>query len=173
MPGGSVSGNGIDNDNIFVQIDCGLLQNENYTTTLQQASDTNLCLHNSENAASENEIPPGAVQSENCGTGRSPIDCSTCSKPAETVQKNRPSAAKSRKPVNARHYKPLELPEPKTACYACGKKGSWYVEKLTAERKARPKDQQDAHRICRACYKAAVKDAQMAAVLLPGGLWTR
>jgi hypothetical protein len=29
-------------------------------------------------------------------------------------------------------------------CYACWKKGSWFIEKFTKERRARPKDQQDA-----------------------------
>ena len=53
-------------------------------------------------------------------------------------------------------------------CSVCGKKGSSYVEKFTAERKARPKDQQDARRICKACYKAAVKAEQEASVPLPG-----
>ena len=62
----------------------------------------------------------------------------------------------------------LDPPEPKTVCYFCGKKGSWYVEKLTAERKARPKEQQDARRICKACYKEAVRAEQMASVPLPG-----
>ncbi len=65
-------------------------------------------------------------------------------------------------------YKPLELPEPKSVCSVCGKKGSSYVEKFTAERKARPRDQQDARRICKACYKAAVKAEQEASVPLPG-----
>ena len=51
---------------------------------------------------------------------------------------------------------------------SCGKKGSWYVEKFTAERRARPKDQQDARRICRSCYNEAMKAEQMASVPLPG-----
>ena len=42
------------------------------------------------------------------------------------------------------------------------------MEKLTVERKARPKDQQDARRICKACYKEAVRAEQMASVPLPG-----
>ena len=53
-------------------------------------------------------------------------------------------------------------------CSVCGKKGSSYVEKFTAERKARPKDQRDARRVCKACYKAAVKAEQEASVPLPG-----
>ena len=42
------------------------------------------------------------------------------------------------------------------------------MEKLTAERKARSKDQLDARRICKACYKKAVRAEQMASVPLPG-----
>ena len=61
-----------------------------------------------------------------------------------------------------------EIPEPKTACHACGKKGSWYVEKYTAERRSRPKDKQEARRICRSCYNESQKYEQMASVPLPG-----
>ena len=77
-------------------------------------------------------------------------------------------AAKQDHTIRARDYKPLDPPEPKIACYSCGKKGSWYVEKFTAERKARTKEQQDARRICKACYKEAVRAEQMASVPLPG-----
>jgi len=70
--------------------------------------------------------------------------------------------------IRARDYKPLEIPEPQTPCYACGKRGAWYVEKFTAERRARPKDQQDARRVCRSCYKAQVKAEQEALVPPPG-----
>jgi len=38
----------------------------------------------------------------------------------------------------------------------------------SGERRARPKDQQDARRVCRSCYKAAVKAEQEASVPLPG-----
>jgi hypothetical protein len=70
--------------------------------------------------------------------------------------------------IRARDYKKLEPPESKTPCYVCGKKGSWYVEKYTAERRARPKDRQEARRICRSCYNEAVKAEQTASVPLPG-----
>ncbi|MFA4877040.1 MAG: hypothetical protein WC586_06470 [Methanoregula sp.] len=53
-----------------------------------------------------------------------------------------------------------EIPEPRTACYACGMPGSRYVEKYTAGRRAR--------RICRSCYDAAVKREQAASAVLPG-----
>jgi hypothetical protein len=42
------------------------------------------------------------------------------------------------------------------------------VEKLTAERRARPKDQQDARRVCRSCYKAAVRAEQSTLELFKG-----
>ena len=42
------------------------------------------------------------------------------------------------------------------------------MEKLTAERKARAKEQQDARRICKVCYKEAVRAEQMASVPLQG-----
>ena len=42
------------------------------------------------------------------------------------------------------------------------------MEKLTPYRNARPKEQQDARRICKACYKEAVRAEQMASVPLPG-----
>ncbi len=39
---------------------------------------------------------------------------------------------------------------------------------ITAERKARPKDQQGARRICKACYKVAVKVDQEFSIPLTG-----
>ena len=39
--------------------------------------------------------------------------------------------------IHAVDYKPLDIPEPRTAYYCCGRKRSGYVERLTAERKAR------------------------------------
>ena len=42
------------------------------------------------------------------------------------------------------------------------------MEKLTPYRNARPKEQQDARRICKVCYKEAVRAEQIASVPLPG-----
>jgi hypothetical protein len=81
-----------------------------------------------------------------------------------------PPAVNKVQPIRARDYKKLEIPEPKTPCYSCGKKGSLYVEKFTAERRARPRDLQQARRICRSCFNEAVKAEQMASVPLPGTL---
>ena len=49
------------------------------------------------------------------------------------------------------------------ACYVCGKKGAWFIEKLTPARRARPRDQGGPRRICRSCYNAA-KRREVAAV---------
>jgi len=88
------------------------------------------------------------------------------------VLKTRPGAEKPDlpRPIRAKDYKKLEVPEPKTLCWSCGKKGSRYVEKYTAERRARPKDQQQARRICRSCFNEAVNAEQTASVPLPGAV---
>jgi hypothetical protein len=70
--------------------------------------------------------------------------------------------------IRAKDYKKLDVPEPTTPCFICGKKGSWLVEKFTKERRTRPKEEQDARRLCRSCYAAAVKAEQDAGVSLPG-----
>jgi len=70
--------------------------------------------------------------------------------------------------IRATDYKSLECPEPHVPCFSCGKKGSWYVEKLTAERRARPKDDQAARRLCRKCYDAAGSRNRASAPPLPG-----
>jgi hypothetical protein len=73
-----------------------------------------------------------------------------------------------RRSIKAADYKKLELPEGRTVCYCCGRKGAQYVEKLTAERKARPMDQQEARRICKICYLAAAQRKRTEAPPLPG-----
>ncbi len=71
--------------------------------------------------------------------------------------------------IRAKDYKKLDIPELVTKCFVCGKKGSWFVEKYTKERRARPKEEQDtARRLCWSCYAAALKAEQGAAVTLPG-----
>jgi hypothetical protein len=86
------------------------------------------------------------------------------------VQKLPENAAKKHplRSIRAKDYKKLDIPEPATTCFICGKKGAWFVEKFTKERRTREKDQQDARRLCRSCYAAAVKAGQDAAVPLPG-----
>ena len=69
--------------------------------------------------------------------------------------------------VFAHDYKPLIPPE-RTKCFACGAEWSYYVEKLTDERRRR-KDK-SARRICRRCYERAkrVAQEQATAAILPG-----
>lgn len=167
-PVASVSCNGTDIDNNSVLREDDLLQNRNYTATHQPGPDTTQCLHNSAFAANENQIPRKTTGSENITPQHPPIDCCTCSKPAAPVQQTTSPAAKQDRFIRAGDYKKLEIPEPKTPCYACGKKGSRYIEKYTKERRARPKDQQEARRICRQCFNEAMKAEQMASVPLPG-----
>ena len=69
--------------------------------------------------------------------------------------------------ILARDYKPLDTPE-HTPCFVCSGPWSHHIEKLTESRKARPKDQQQARRICKTCYKTAKLKAQRAARVLPG-----
>ncbi len=70
--------------------------------------------------------------------------------------------------IHAVDYKRLDIPEPHTPCHCCGRKSSWYVEKLTAARKVRPKNEQGARRLCRKCYDAAVRRDCAAVPPLPG-----
>ncbi|MFA5214303.1 MAG: hypothetical protein WC406_13280, partial [Methanoregula sp.] len=78
------------------------------------------------------------------------------------------NSSPARRNVHAVDYKPLEVREPQVPCYVCGKKGSFYVEKLTAERRSRPPDEQRARRLCRRCYDVAVCHDRAAAPPLPG-----
>ncbi len=168
VPGASVSCNGTNIDNNSVLRGDDLLQNRNHTATQPSGPDTQQCLHNSQFAANENRSPPKPAGSENIAPSHPPIDCCTCSKPAANVQQTTDPAAKDDRTIRARDYKTLNPPELKTLCFACRRRGSWYVEKLTPYRNSRPKEQQDARRICKACYKEAVRAEQMASVPLPG-----
>lgn len=89
---------------------------------------------------------------------------------ASAGQENRPATGKptERRSIRAADYKKLEIPEGRSTCYCCGGKGAWYVEKLTAARKARPKDQQDARRICKVCYLEAARKCRAGTPPLPG-----
>ncbi|MFA4824019.1 MAG: hypothetical protein WC593_02565 [Methanoregula sp.] len=164
----SVSPGTTKNKSTNVLRDSTFQQKENYGVTQQPGPDVMQCVHKSGNAANNNQIPPGAQQSPDSAPACAPISSSTCCKQLKDGDHPAASAAKRSLTIRARDYKPLELPEPKSVCSVCGKKGSSYVEKFTAERKARPKDQQDARRICKTCYKAAVKAEQEASIPLPG-----
>jgi hypothetical protein len=121
---------------------------------------------NAANAANENRSPEKPAQNGKTAPYRSPIVCSSGTQTAEKMQETKPPDAATSGPartIRAKDYKPLEIPEPQTVCYACGKHGAWYVEKFTAERRARPKDQQDARRVCRsASSRWAVSRAALA-----------
>ena len=165
---GPVSRNGTDIDNNSVLIEGTLLQNENHGDTQQPGPDTTRCLHNSGNDGNEDRIPPGAAQSPDIAPQHAPIGCVICRKHDATVPQTTPSAAKQNLTIRVRDYKLLEQPELKSVCSVCGKKGSSYVEKFTTERRARSKNQRGARRVCKACYKAAVKAEQEASVPLLG-----
>jgi hypothetical protein len=165
---GSISGNGTDIDNNSVLRYSALQHNENHGAPQQPGPDVTRCLHDSRNAANEDRSPPGAAQSPDIASQRVPIGCSICCKAAEKVLETPPSAAKQNTTIRAHDYKKLNSSEPKTACYVCGRKGSWYIEKYTTERQGRAKDQQEARRVCRSCFNDAVKVEQMASVPLPG-----
>jgi hypothetical protein len=145
-------------------------QNQNYGGALKSEMNSTQYLHNSRSAENEKRSLPGTAQSGKRDVNSASGSFSTRTKDAESVLKTESGAEKPEplRSIEARYYKKLELPEPKTACYVCRKKGSWFIEKFTKERKARPKDQQDARRICRSCYNDAVKAEQVASVPLPG-----
>jgi hypothetical protein len=145
-------------------------QNRNYGGGSEPETNSTQCLHNSRSAENEKRSPPGTAQSGKREANSAPGSFSTRTKDAETVLKTGSGAERpdQSRTIRARDYKKLEPPESKTACYVCGKKGSWYVEKLTSERRARPKDRQEARRVCRSCYNEAVKAEQTASVPLPG-----
>jgi hypothetical protein len=145
-------------------------QNRNYGGGTEPETNSAQCVHNSRSAENEKRSLPGTAQLGKRDANSAPGSFSTCTKDAESVLKTGSGAEKpdQPRPIRARDYKKLEPPESKTPCYCCRKKGSWYVEKFTAERRARSKDQQTARRICRSCYNGAVKAEQTASVPLPG-----
>jgi hypothetical protein len=171
-PGAPSSCKEDDCTNNSVLKDGDLQQNRNCGYGENYRNDADQCLHDSEIAVTKNRSLPGAARTTNPAQPVSPDSYSTCSKTAEMTPDPDPPAVNKGppRPIHAKDYKKLEVPEPKTPCYSCGKKGSWYVEKYTAERRARPKDQRDARRICRSCYNEAVKAEQTASVPLPGAV---
>jgi len=169
-PGAPGSGKDDDCTNNSVLREGHLQQNRNYGGDNNSGKSSDQCLHDSEIAVNKNRSLPGAAKIANPAPQSAPIVYSTCCKTAETSPDPDPPAVnKDRvRPIRARDYKKLDIPEPKSRCWSCGKTGSRYVEKLTAQRLARPRDRQDARRICRSCYDVAVRAEQMAAVPLPG-----
>jgi hypothetical protein len=123
----------------------------------------------------ESKTDPGLRNGEPEGpkppiTSRRPAEHSAGMGISAAGQENRQVAGNptERRSIKAADYKKLEIPEGRTVCYCCNRKGALYVEKFTAERKARPKDQQDARRVCKVCYNAAVKKKRTESPPLPG-----
>jgi hypothetical protein len=158
------------NNNNSVLREGNLQQKENAATQTEPGSQSTQCVHNSENAVNKKRSPLISAQSGNKIPDRAPMTYSTCCKTAETSPDSRPPVVNKDQPrsIRAGDYKKLEIPEPKTPCWSCGKKGARYIEKYTKERRARPRDQQEARRICRSCHEEAMKAEQMASVPLPG-----
>ena len=160
--------------NNYVHPEGDLPQNRNYggdnISGDGSGRDADPHLHDLRNAVNENRSLTGGAQQENPAPQTAPDIYSTCCKPAEPGPDPSPAAVNQvpSPAIRSRDYKKLDIPEPKTVCCACGKKGAGYVEKFTRERRARPKDLQDAQRICRSCYTAAVTAEQDTGVPLPG-----
>jgi hypothetical protein len=170
-PGSSGFPKGDDNNKNSLLREGTFQQNRNTATQERAGPDPAQCVKNAANAANENRSPQKPAQNREPASYYTPIVCSNGTQTAVNVQETKPPGAATPGPprtIRAKDYKPLEPPEPQTACWLCGKKGSWYVEKFTAERRARPRDQQDARRICRSCYKAQAKAEQEASIPLPG-----
>lgn len=147
-----------------------LQQSQEFTDGQEPEPDPDLSVHDLGSAVTGIQNEAIIAQSDNRETQHSLFLSGRCTQPAATMQATPFPAGNGERPrtIRVADYKPLDIPEPGTPCYLCGKKGSWFVEKLTAERRARPRDQQDARRICRSCHTAAVKAEQSAKQPLPG-----
>jgi len=153
-------------NNNFVQGSNGLLQSDNYGASPGSDPEGTHTLHNPENAANKNrktEKCPGSVKEKYPAPGSGETPAANVQKLPENAEKKHPLRS-----IRAKDYKRLDIPEQKTACFVCGKKGAWFVEKFTKERRARKKEDQDARRLCRSCHAAAVKAEQEASVSMPG-----
>ena len=153
-------------NNNFVQGSSGLLQSGNYGAVHEPDDGSAQPLYSAANAAKKdrkNTNGAGLGKEKYPAPGFRETHAANMQKLPENAAKKHPLRS-----IRAKDYKKLDIPEPATTCFICGKKGAWFVEKFTKERRAREKDQQDARRLCRSCYAAAVKAGQDAAVPLPG-----
>jgi hypothetical protein len=149
-------------DNDLMRNDC-FQQNRNYGGAVVADPENDQSLYFAGNAGNKNQKTtgsPGSVKKKNLTPGLMEADSANVQ---EIAANKHPLRS-----IRVKDYKKLDVPEPKTPCFICGKKGSWLVEKYTKERRARPKEEQDARRLCRSCYAAAVKAEQEAGVSLPG-----
>jgi hypothetical protein len=162
-PGAPGSGNGGLIDNNFVQGSGCLQQSGNYGGVCDPEHCSDQSPYSAANAANNDPKPQISTGS---AKEKYPAPGLVAAKTANMMK----SAGKKHplRSIRAKDYKKLDIPEPKTVCFVCGKKGAWFVEKLTRDRRARKKDEQDARRLCRSCYAAAVKAEQEASVSLPG-----
>ena len=130
--------------------DSQLQQNEKYGGVQNARVDVDACVHILQSADREDRILPKNEQNPNPGKIYPPLSFSNCCNSAESVLKTGTGAVNNHLPlIHSTDYKQLDIPEPHISCFSCGKKGSWYVEKLTAKRRTRPKDKQAARRVCR------------------------
>ena len=120
-------------------------------------------LYSAANAANNNSKPQKCTGSANKKYPAPGLVAANAANVQQSAEKKHPLRS-----IQAKDYKKLDIPEPATKCFVCGKKGAWFVEKFTKERRNRPKDQQEARRLCRSCHAGAVKAGQDAAVPLPG-----
>ena len=158
--------NGVCTDNNSVLMKGCLLQSGNYGAAHKPDLNAEQSLHFAANAANKDrkmEKCTGSAKKKYSTPGSREAHAANMQKLPENAAKKHPLRS-----IRARDYKKLDIPEPATPCFVCGKKGAWFVEKFTKERRARPRDQQDARRLCRSCYAATVKAGQDAAVPLPG-----
>jgi len=149
-------------DNDLLRNDC-LLQNRNDGGGIVADPENGQSLYFAGNAGNKNQKTtgsPGSVKKKCSVPGLMEADSATLQ---QTAGKQHPLRS-----IRAKDYKKLDVPEPAAPCFVCGKMGAWFVEKLTRDRRARKKDEQDARRLCRSCYAAAVKAEQEASVSLPG-----
>jgi len=158
---GSCNGEQIDKN--FVQGSGCFQQSGNYGAVCEPDAGTEQSLYFAGNAANndpDSQKSTGSANEKYPAPGLVPAKTGNV---LESAEKKHPLRS-----IRAKDYKKLDIPEPKTPCFVCGKKGSWFVEKFTKDRRARKKEEQDARRLCRSCHAAAVKAEQEASVSLPG-----
>jgi hypothetical protein len=161
---GSCTGGDIDNNSVHGS--GSLLQSGNCGAVCEPDGCADRSLYSAANAAKNDRKTKKCTGSEKekySAPGSVETNAANVQKLPENAAKKHPLRS-----IRAKDYKKLDIPEPATTCFICGKKGAWFVEKFTKERRTREKDQQDARRLCRSCYAAAVKAGQDAAVPLPG-----
>ncbi len=142
--------------NVRTDTNCGKTRNTVTQTGVEMSADLLLC--EDQNSASEKRETPQSAGIVDQAVSKS---CEVCGSPS-TKQKMAYSGLR----IAAHDYKLLDHPEYRSKCQVCGRKGVDYIEKLTAERRARPDT--TAFRICKKCYKIAVRCEHALSPPLPG-----